>query len=49
MNSLLDDANALLKLKLGDLGRLEHIKKTLEEGYMLYISDSKYLQELTKE
>ncbi len=49
MNSLLDDVNALLKLKQGDLGRLEHIKKTLEEGNMLYISDSKYLQELTKE
>ena len=49
MNSLLDDANALLKLKQGDLGRLEHIKKTLEEGNMLYISDSKYLQELAKE
>ena len=49
MNSLLDDVNALLKLKLGDLGRLEHIKKTLEEGNMLYVSDSKYLQELAKE
>ena len=49
MNSLLDDVNALLKLKQGNLGRLEHIKKTLEEGNMLYISDSKYLQELTKE
>ena len=49
MNSLLDDVNALLKLKQGDLGRLEHIKKTLEAKQVLYISDSKYLKELTRE
>ncbi len=49
MNSLLDDVNALLRLKQGDLGRLEHIKKTLESRNVLYISDSKYLRELTKE
>lgn len=49
MNSLLDDVNALLKLKKGDIGRLEHIKKTLESRNILYISDTKYLQELTKE
>jgi len=49
MNSLLDDVNALLKLKQGDLGRLEHIKVTLESRNVLYISDTKYLRELTRE
>jgi len=49
VNSLLDDVNALLKLKQGDLGRLEHIKATLESRNVLYISDTKYLRELTKE
>ncbi|PBO85390.1 MAG: hypothetical protein COA77_04740 [Thaumarchaeota archaeon] len=49
MNSLLDDVNALLKLKQGDLGRLEHIKATLESRNVLYISDTKYLRELTRE
>jgi hypothetical protein len=48
VNSQLDDVNELLKLKQGDLVRLMHIKKTLESRNMLYISDSKYLQELTK-
>jgi len=49
VNSLLDDVNALLKLKQGDLGRLEHIKATLESRNVLYISDTKYLRELTRE
>ncbi len=49
MNSLLDDVNALLKLNQGNKIRLEHIKKTLESKKVLYISDSKYLRELTKE
>ena len=49
MNSLLDDVNALLELKQGDLGRLEHIKATLESRNVLYISDTKYLRELTSE
>ena len=48
MNSQLDDVNELLKLKQGDLVRLAHIKKTLESRNVLYISDSKYLRELTK-
>ena len=48
MNSQLDDVNELLKLKQGDLVRLSHIKKTLESRNVLYISDAKYLQELTK-
>jgi len=49
VNSLLDDVNALLKLEQGDLGRLEHIKATLESRNVLYISDTKYLRELTRE
>ena len=49
MNSLLDDVNALLKLNQGNKIRLEHIKKTLESKKVLYISDSKYLRELTRE
>jgi len=49
VNSLLDDVNALLELKQGDLGRLEHIKTTLESRNVLFISDTKYLRELTKE
>lgn len=38
-----------MKLKQGDLGRLEHIKATLESRNVLYISDTKYLRELTRE
>ena len=49
MNSLLDDVNELLRLRQGDLGRLEHIKATLESRNVLYISDTKYLRELTRE
>jgi len=49
VNSLLDDVNALLELKQGDLGRLEHIKATLESRNVLFISDTKYLRELTRE
>lgn len=48
MNSLLDDVNALLKLKQGDLGRLEHIKKILEKNKQLYVSDRQYLTDLSK-
>ncbi len=48
MNSLLDDVNALLKLKQGDLGRLEHIKKILEKNKQLYVSDRRYLTDLSK-
>ncbi len=49
MDSLLDDVNAILKLNQGNKIRLEHIKKTLESKKVLYISDSKYLRELTRE
>ena len=49
VNSQLDDVNALLRIPGLDKSRLKHIKKTLEEGNMLYISDSKFLREQTKE
>jgi len=45
----LDDVNELLKLKKGDQGRLEHIKKALEKGTILFVSDSKYLKTLTEQ
>jgi len=47
VNTRLDDVNELLKLKKGDQGRLEHIKKALEKGTILFVSDSKYLKTLT--
>ena len=49
MNSQLDDVNALMKIPGLDKFRLKHIKETLEKGKMLYISDSKYLNEQTKD
>ncbi|MBC8502086.1 MAG: zinc ribbon domain-containing protein [Nitrosopumilus sp.] len=48
MSSLLEDVNELLKSNKGDLGRLQHIKDTLENHKTLYVSDRKYLTELSK-
>ena len=48
MTSQLDDVNELIRMKKGDLYRLEHIKTTLENRKILYISDRKYLEGLTK-
>jgi len=48
MDTRLDDVNELLRLKKGDQGRLEHIKKALEAGTTLFTSDSKYLETLTE-
>ena len=49
MNSFLDDVNALLKLNYGNSIRLEHIKKTLESGKILYVSDRTYVEKLIEE
>jgi hypothetical protein len=49
MTSLLDDANRMLELGYGDTPRLKHIKETLEANKMLYVSDRKYLNKLTKD
>ena len=49
MTSLLDDAKRILELGYGDIPRLTHIKETLEANKMLYVSDRKYLNKLTKD
>ena len=49
MNSLLDDANRMLKMGYGDTARLQHIKDTLEQNKMLYVSDRQYLLKLAKD
>jgi len=49
MTSLLEDANRMLELGYGDIPRLKHIKETLEANKMLYVSDRKYLNKLTKD
>jgi hypothetical protein len=48
MSSLLDDVNQLLNQNKGDSGRLQYIKDTLEKNKTLYISDRKYLTDLSK-
>ena len=49
MTSLLDDAKRMLDLGYGDIPRLTYIKETLEANKMLYVSDRKYLNKLTKD
>ncbi len=48
LDNLIDDVNELIKLSIGDQGRLEHIRKTLEDGKTLYSSDKVYLQQQIK-
>ncbi|WP_428325573.1 hypothetical protein [Nitrosopumilus sp.] len=43
---LIEKVQTLLSLGIGDVGRLEHIKSTLEQDLSLYISDAKYLDNL---
>jgi len=45
-NSSLDNVNELLRLEYADKGRLEDIKRRLENGQTLYNSDNNYLQQL---
>ena len=40
------DVDALLRLGVGDVGRLNHIKSTLQDGKYLYNSDRRYLEGL---
>ncbi len=40
------DVEALLRLDIGDTGRLDHIKSMLQNGKDLYDSDRKYLESL---
>ena len=49
MNSPLDNVYELLQLGYGDTYRLEYIKKRLENGKILYISDNDYLQKLVNQ
>lgn len=46
MSSQLDNAKKLLELGKGDIGRLEHIKQTIENNKELFVSDREYLQKL---
>lgn len=48
-STLLDNVIQLLNLNIGDTGRLEHIKSSLEENKTLYQSDAEYLKKLTEQ
>ncbi|KEQ56398.1 TM2 domain protein [Marine Group I thaumarchaeote SCGC AAA799-N04] len=48
-STLLDDVNKLLEMKVGDIPRLEHIKRTLEQKNASYASDRAYLQKLVNQ
>jgi hypothetical protein len=43
---VVDDVNALLKLKVGDPYRLEHIKQTYIQNQKIWITDENYLKRL---
>jgi len=43
---VVDDVNALLKLKVGDPYRLEHIKQTYVQNQKIWITDENYLKRL---
>jgi hypothetical protein len=49
LNSQLDDVLILLEMGIGDVGRLEHIKLTLENEKEVYISDKQYLKKLVNQ
>ena len=43
---IVDDVNALLKLGVGDVYRLEHIKQAYMQNKTVWITDTNYLQKL---
>ena len=45
-NSFLGMVTSLLELQVGDVSRLEHIKKTILENKSLYASDQRYVENL---
>ena len=49
MQSLLDQVNILIKMKVGDAYRLEHIKLMLKQKRTVYGSDRVYLDHLIYE
>ena len=44
----LDMINQLIKAGIGDIGRLEHIRYTIQKGNNLFQSDRKYLDDMLK-
>ena len=46
MSSLLDNVRLLITKRVGDTGRLNHIKEAIEDNNQLYNSDRKYLNDL---
>lgn len=48
MNDLLETVNLLINKQIGDLARLEHIKRTLEQNKTLFTSDREYVDSLVK-
>jgi len=46
---IIEDVNALLKLKKGDSGRLNHIKDLCEANEIISISDRKYIERLVSQ
>lgn len=46
--SFLDKIDILLNLQVGDLSRLEHVKRMIQENKPLYTSDEKYVENLAK-
>jgi rubrerythrin len=48
VSRLLEYVNELLNQNQGDSGRLQHIKKTLEENKTLYVSDIDYVTKMIK-
>lgn len=48
MDELLNHVHELIRLQKGDLGRLEHIKNTLENNRTLYTSDIQYVEGLVQ-
>ncbi|RDJ31486.1 MAG: hypothetical protein DWQ18_02115 [Crenarchaeota archaeon] len=44
----LEIVEQLIKSGIGDLGRLEHIRNTIQNGKVLFQSDKKYLEDITK-
>ena len=48
-STLLDNVIQLLNLGVGDRGRLEHIKSSLEENKTLYSSDKEYVEKMIEQ
>ena len=46
MENLLDDVLTLLEKGIGDVGRLEYIKSSLENKKNIFTSDREYVQKL---